>query len=57
MIAAKKKTNKVLKIRIATRKSQLAVWQAEFIGQKIKENNPKVDIEYEWFFILSNDIL
>ena len=31
-----------LKIRIP--ESQLAVWQAEFIGQKIKENNPKLKL-------------
>ena len=46
MSSVTKKSKPDLKIRIATRKSQLAVWQAEFIGQKIKENNPKVDIEY-----------
>ena len=46
MTPDKKKSKPDLKIRIATRKSQLAVWQAEFIGKKIKENNPKVEVEY-----------
>ena len=45
MTLANKKTKPSLKIRIATRKSQLAIWQAEFIGQKIKDYDGNCEIQ------------
>lgn len=33
------------KIRIATRKSPLALWQAEFVQQQLKQAHPDIDIE------------
>ncbi|RUM57682.1 MAG: hydroxymethylbilane synthase [Persephonella sp.] len=35
----------MLKVRIGTRKSKLALWQTEFIAKKIKEFFPEVEIE------------
>ena len=32
-------------IRIATRKSQLALWQAEFVGRRLQECHPGLEIE------------
>ena len=32
-------------IRIATRKSPLALWQAEFVKAKLQENNPDLDVQ------------
>ena len=33
------------KIRIASRESPLAIWQSNFIAQKIKEHNPNIETE------------
>ena len=32
-------------IRIATRKSQLALWQAEFVASQLRQNNPGLEVE------------
>ena len=32
-------------IRIATRKSQLALWQARFIEARLRESDPGIDVE------------
>ncbi|MGH8548614.1 MAG: hydroxymethylbilane synthase, partial [Methylococcales bacterium] len=32
-------------IRIATRKSQLAVWQAEFVAKQLRKLKPGIKIE------------
>jgi len=34
-----------LKVRIGTRKSKLAMWQTNFVAEKIKENFPNLDVE------------
>ena len=34
-----------MKVRIGTRKSKLALWQTNFVAKKIKEFNPKVEVE------------
>lgn len=35
------------KLKIATRGSKLALWQANFIGENIKKRYPKLEIEYK----------
>jgi len=38
---------KINKIRIATRGSKLALWQAEYIGSLLKEKYPFIEVEYK----------
>ena len=33
-------------IRIATRKSKLAIWQAEWVRDRLIEKNPEIEVEF-----------